>query len=446
MFGKLQGYFRGSDLYFTEYGKVAYKVCMKIHFIGDRGVSMRALKSMAEARGNTVSGSDRQSGGHKPENVEGCDLVVYTNAVRDDNCELLRARELGIPTIERAAYLGELSRAHTVTVAVAGCHGKSTTAAMLGEVFPRRDTTVHVGVAGASRVGGSKYFVTEACEYNRSFLHLTPDVGVILNIQYDHPDCYRSTEELVNAYAEFCAVSRATLINGDDRLCEGIHPKPLLFGLGTTCDYRADDIVNSNGFRVFTYKPRGGSAMRIELSVAGEHNVYNALATLAVADIAGLKLGEAKQALEGFCGLPRRFERRGLAYGKAVIVDYAHHPAEIAATINTAREMFPSVAVVFQPHTYSRTAAMLDDFAAALEKADEVMLAPVFAARETPTESGSSERLADKLGARTVGVLDPDGIIERVKALPQKAVIFMGAGDVDKLADRFIDEYNKSEK
>ena len=403
---------------------------------------MRALKSMAEARGNTVTGSDRQGAGHSPENIDGCDLVVYTNAVPDDNCELLRARELGIPTIERAAYLGELSRAHALTFAVAGCHGKSTTAAMLGDIFPRRETTVHVGVAGASRTGGAKYFVTEACEYNRSFLHLTPDIGVILNIQYDHPDCYRSTDELIKAYAAFCKNSRAVLLNGDDELCAGLHPKPMTFGLSERCDYTAKDIRNTDGYRSFTFVAPSAST-RVELSVAGEHNVYNALAALAVSDMAGIKLNDAKQAIENFCGLPRRFERRGIAYGKAVVTDYAHHPAEIAATIATAREMFPSVAVVFQPHTYSRTAALLDEFAAALEQADSVLLAPVYGARETPTEEGSSDRLAEALGSRCDNVCNtPDEIVDAAKSLPQKAVIFMGAGDVDKLADKFVSEYN----
>ena len=146
---------------------------------------------------------------------------------------------------------------------------------------------------------------------------------------------------------------------------------------------------------------------------------------------------------ENFCGLPRRFERRGIAYGKAVVTDYAHHPAEIAATIATAREMFPSVAVVFQPHTYSRTAALLDEFAAALEQADSVLLAPVYGARETPTEEGSSDRLAEALGSRCDNVCNtPDEIVDAAKSLPQKAVIFMGAGDVDKLADKFVSEYN----
>lgn len=402
---------------------------------------MRALKGMAEARGNTVTGSDRQGAGHSPANVDGCDLVVYTNAVPDDNCELIRARELGIPTVERATYLGELSRAYALTFAVAGCHGKSTTAAMLGEIFPRRETTVHVGVAGASRVGGVKYFVTEACEYNRSFLHLTPDIGVILNIQYDHPDCYRSTEELTDAYARFCENSRAVLINGDDELCAGLHPHPMTFGMNKNCDYTAEDVRDSNGFRSFTFKTPSAS-MRIELSVAGGHNVYNALAALATADMAGISPNDAKQAIEGFCGLPRRFERRGIAYGKAVITDYAHHPAEIAATIATAREMFPSVAVVFQPHTYSRTAALLDEFAAALEKADKVILAPVYAAREKPNAEGSSERLAEKLGILADGVCKtPTDILDAARSLPQKAVIFMGAGDVDRLADRFVSEY-----
>ncbi len=414
---------------------------MKIHFIGDEGVSMSALKAFAESRGNDVSGSDGARGGHDPKNVTGADLVIYTNAVPQDNCELVRARALGIPVIERAEYLGELSRVYGKTIAVAGCHGKSTTTAMLGEIFPRETATLHVGIAGASRVGGDGYFITEACEYNRSFLHLNPSVGMILNIQYDHPDCYKTFDALVAAYREFAEKSETLIMNGDDAVCRSIrHPAAVTFGFGSDCDYRAENVTEQNGYRTFEFV-HGSKKRRVELSVAGAHNVSNALAALAAADVCKIPLDAAIGRLRAFCGVSRRFERLGIAFGKIIYTDYAHHPSEIEATIKTAREMFPSVAVVFQPHTYSRTRALADDFAKALAKADAVALAPIFAAREKPIDGVSSELICDKLRAlgKPAECLHTfDDIAAFCKPLTEKALLFVGAGDINRTAEKFV--------
>lgn len=414
---------------------------MNIHFIGDAGVSMSALKTLAESRGNDVDGSDLAHGGHKPENVENADLVVYTNAIPPDNCELVRARALGIPTIERASFLGEIARAYGKTIAVAGCHGKSTTTAMLGAIFPREKATLHVGIAGASRVGGDEFFITEACEYNRSFHRLHPNVAVILNIQYDHPDCYKTYDELVEAYATFAASGGTTIVNGDDEHCRAVAKNAITFGTGAGCDYRAENIKSDNGYRSFELVC-GKTRRRVVLSVAGAHNVQNALAALAVADVCEIPLGTAVARLKSFCGVKRRFERLGIACGKTVITDYAHHPSEIRATLALAREMFPSVAVVFQPHTYTRTRALLGDFAEALADADSVALLPIFAAREKPIDGVSSELLCEKL--REIGkpaeVLHTfDDVRGFCTPLKEKALLFVGAGDVDAVAARFTE-------
>ncbi|MCM1367657.1 MAG: UDP-N-acetylmuramate--L-alanine ligase [Roseburia sp.] len=417
---------------------------MKIHFVGNLGVSMRALAALAAARGHTVTGSDRASGGHDGDNVVGCDLIVYTNAVPQDNEELVMARALGIPTVERATYLGELSKTYGSVIAVAGCHGKSTTTAMLGAAFSDRNPTVHVGVDGGSRVGSQRYFITEACEYKESFLQLKPDVGIVLNVQYDHPDYYRDDAQLIGAYKKFCARCKAVLVNGDDPLCEGLKGDAITFGLSETCKYRATNIRAENGCYGFDYY--GSRRAKITLSVAGRHNVYNALATLAAADMCGVGIAESARGLSGFYGIPRRFERKGIAFGKTVLTDYAHHPTEIEATIATAREMFPSVAVVFQPHTYSRTESLMDGFVGALAKADTVVLAPIFSAREKPNGL-SSHTLCRKLLEKTERAYCFDTFVEIVeycKKIDTKALIFMGAGDIDKAAELFInsDEYN----
>ena len=412
---------------------------MKIHFVGISGVSMQALASFAAARGHTVTGSDNSLCGHDPKNVEGADLVVYTCAVPMSNCELIRAKELNIPIIERAVYLGEMAATYGKVIAIAGCHGKSTTTAMTGAALMSHCPTVHVGVAGGSCVGSDRFFVTEACEYKSNFLHLKPDVGVVLNVEYDHPDYYRTEEQLISAYRRFCEKSKTVIVNGDDEVCMSLHKSPITFGLGEKCDYRAVDIKNENGYRSF--KLVGKKQAFVRLSVAGAHNVYNALATIAAADACGIKLAEVLPKIAKFTGIPRRFERKGIAFGKSVFTDYAHHPAEIAATIKTAKEIFPSVTVVFQPHTYTRTKSLMDEFAAALSAADTVILAPIFSARENPIAGITSHALCRKIVEQKEKAYCFDTfaeIVEHTKSVRDSAVIFMGAGDIAAVADLFI--------
>lgn len=299
---------------------------------------------------------------------------------------------------------------------------------------------MHVGVAGGSALGGRSVFITEACEYNKSFLHLRPDIGIVLNLGYDHPDCYADGAAVESAFSEFCAACAKTLVNGDDARCKALCDKPVTFGLGKHNDYRAENIKSENGCRSFVFlSPKRRAA--VSLSVPGEHNVYNALAALAAADMFGIGASAVK-GVNGFSGIPRRFERKCIAYGKTVFTDYAHHPDEITATIKLAREIFPSVAVVFQPHTYSRTRALLNEFAAALGKADTVLLAPIFAARETDDLGVSSDDIAKLLrenGRRAYCFGTMPEIVLACKTLKEKAVIFMGAGDIDKAADRLAE-------
>lgn len=418
---------------------------MNIHFIGINGVSMRALAELTESYGHFVTGSDAATTGHDKTAVEHAELVVYTNAVPDDNCELVRARELGIPAIERAAYLGELSKAYEKVVAVAGCHGKSTATAMLGAACKARVPTVHIGVRDSSSIGERGLFITEACEYRGSFLRLRPSLGIVLNVGYDHPDFYRTKSELTKAYAEFCALSKTSLVNGDDKYAVKLGKNRLTFGLGAHNDFRAKNITANNGKRAFVYK-HANTEFAVDLKVPGAHNVYNALAAIAAASMLGIDEHEAAKAIEDFKGLPRRFEYKGSAFGKEVYCDYAHHPAEISATISAAREMFPSVAVVFQPHTYSRTEAMMDEFVAALSDADTVALAPIFAAREKPTGT-TSHTLGRKIAENRKSVFCFDTfeeIIEACKMFEEKAIIFMGAGDIDKACDMFVKEAARS--
>ena len=395
---------------------------------------MRALSLLAISRGHTVTGSDRTLIGHDEKNIDGADLVVYTNAVGEDNCEVCAARKRGIPTVERAAYLGEVSRLYDKTIAVSGCHGKSTTAAMLGVALSDLRPTVHVGVSGSSHIGGQKYFITEACEYRKSFLHLSPSLGIILNVGFDHPDCYKSLDELKEAYRQFAANCKTVLVNGDED--NGING--VTFGFAEGNVYRAVDVKADSGKRSFTVLYKHKPLVNVKLNVVGSHNVFNALATIAAAHILGFNVSRAAQAMSSFGGLPRRFERKGITLGKTVISDYAHHPDEIRASIAVAKEIFPSVAVVFQPHTYSRTKALAREFADALSTADEVILTPIFAARESDDLGVSSKTIADCIIGTNCTCCSVDEAIEKCKSISEKAVIFMGAGDIDGAADRFL--------
>ncbi len=399
---------------------------------------MRAISDLAASLHHMVTGSDAATTGHRAEFAEGADLVVYTNAVPSDAPELVRARELGIPVIERAEYLGELSRRYGKTIAVAGCHGKSTATAMTGAALSSLRPTVHVGVAGASICGGSACFITEACEYNRSFLHLAPDIGVILNIDYDHPDCYGSEAELFDAYVRFAKQCKTLIVNGDDFRCAGIGG--VTFGYGEKNDYRAVDVRNENGFRKFSLTAHGKACGQIELTVPGAHNVYNALAAFAAASELGVKPREAREGLNAVRGIPRRVERLGTVKNRTVFTDYAHHPAEIEASVSLAKEMFGTAGVVFQPHTYTRTRALKERFAEALSKFDEIALLPVFAAREKPSDGANSDVIAKILAqsGKLAYEEDKNTVAARVDSFNSKAIVFMGAGDVDAIARRYV--------
>ncbi len=411
---------------------------MNIHFIGCLGASMSALADLTRSFGHNVTGSDRNLFGHDPKNIEGKDLVVYTNAVKDDNPELAAARRAKIKTVERAQYLADIAKNYSESVAVAGCHGKSTTTAMTGAALYSLDPTVHVGAADASKIGGTRVFVTEACEYNRSFLKLSPTVAAVLNVAYDHPDCYKTERELEESYARFISNAETAVVNGDDEFLSKFDC--LKFGCGGDNFYRAENIATENGLRSFDFYAGKKNSARVELSIHGAHNVYNALAAMSIAHILGVPPSSAAEGVKSFRGIARRFEYRGYAHGKAVYTDYAHHPDEIAATIASARELYDSVTVVFQPHTYSRTAALYKETADSLSAADTVILAPIFAAREKPIVGVSSALIADALlsHGKTATLASSIEDAAKLAALPgDDAVIFTGAGDIDKAADIF---------
>lgn len=346
---------------------------------------MRTLRTITARLGHETSGSDLTTGGHDPNNVKGANLVVFTGAISADNPELSAARENGVPTIERSEYLAAIAASFGRVIAIAGSHGKTTATALTAAATACLNPTVHIGgeYAGGD---GNEYFITEACEFRRSFLMLAPDVGVILNADLDHTDCYKTEAEAVEAFLAFGRRCRKLCVNGDDPRLGIDHPDKITFGLGENCDIRAvglcADGENRYSFSLFCL---GVNMGRLELSLVGRHNVYNALAAASVALGEGVSMSDIARAFVGFKGVARRMETLGYVRGARVIADYAHHPTEIRALIASLRPRARLI-VVFEPHTYSRTRDLFDKFATCFRGADEVVFLPVFAAREKTGE------------------------------------------------------------
>lgn len=439
-----------------------------VHFIGVCGVSMKALALLCARAGMNVSGSDKADSptletlcrngvyayrGSKPEVVEKAELVVYTACIPPDDAELVRAKELRRTVMERKAFLALVARLCRRTVAVAGTHGKTTTTAMISRIMGAQGVRF-IGHIGGDLPGGEisltdtgrDVFLTEACEYKRSFLSLSPDVAVILNVQFDHPDCYRDMSELEEAFRAFASNVRkgGTLVldyNLKDAFdVKGV--KKVTFGFNAGCDYRADEVSYENGIYSFTLYRYGEKGGRFTTRVYGKHNVLNALASLAVADALGLDTAYAGRSLADFCGVSRRFECKGMLDGGArVITDYAHHPDEIAAAIDTARVMTKGeITVFFEPHTFSRTKSMIDEFADSFYWADEVIILPTYAAREKSIEGGSAYDLYIRLKKKKPECLYMDGYGAAADYIKSKLnkngiILLLGAGKIDGIAD-----------
>ena len=447
-----------------------------IHFIGIGGISMSGLAEILLSEGFKVSGSDiretsltehlrelgaRVSIGQVAANIEDPDVVVYTAAIRPDNEELREAERRGIPMLTRAELLGELMNNYGEAINIAGTHGKTTTTSMITEILMRagKDPTVTVGgildsIGGNIRVGSSDYFVAEACEYTNSFLSFWPTIEVILNVEADHLDFFKDLDDIRHSFKEFInRLPRSErgflVINSDikdlDYFLKGLGCDYATFGSSPDADLSAKDISFDELARPsYTLLVDGEELGRVELGVTGIHNVYNSLAALAVARRLGIPLYDAKRALAGFTGTERRFEYKGEVQGFTIIDDYAHHPQEIEATIAAARH-YPhkKLWVAFQPHTYTRTKALLSDFAEALKEADEVILTDIYAAREQNTVGISSEDLAERIreaGGRVTYISDFSDIEKFIlnNLGTGDLLITMGAGNIVDVADALI--------
>ena len=447
--------------------KINFEKPIHIHFIGIGGISMSGLAEILLEEGFTVSGSDSKESpltkklesegaiihyGQCAENIsDGIDCVVYTAAINKANPELMEAVARKIPMLTRAELLGQLMKNYKTPIAVSGTHGKTTTTSMISHILLEGDLdpTISVGgilkaIGGNIRVGNSGTFITEACEYTNSFLHFFPKISVILNIEEDHLDFFKDLEDIRHSFHQFAELlpeDGTLIINAEIKdyaeIYEGLSCNVVTYGTNGCFDYSAKNITyDENGHVAFDLFRRGEYADHIQLSVTGDHNVSNALSAIAVADILGLSIDITKRGLLSFTGTDRRFEYKGEVGGVTIIDDYAHHPTEIAATLKSAAH-YPHKKLwcIFQPHTYTRTKALFSEFAEALAHADHVILADIYAARETDTLGISSTQLADAVkehGCDATYLPSFAAIEEFVTThcQPGDLLITMGAGDV----------------
>ncbi len=391
-----------------------------IHFIGVGGSGMFPIVQILLSQGYAISGSDNNPGetldaeqamgvtvymGQRPENLKGAELVVYSAAIMEDNPELVAARQMGVPVVERSEMLGLLTRHYSDCICVSGTHGKTTTTAMLTQILygAGLDPTAVIGgklpaIGGSGRAGSSSIMTCEACEFVDTFLHLAPDYAVILNVDADHLDYFGTLENIIKSFHKFAGMAtKAILYNGDDpntcKAVEGLDQPKTTFGWREDNDFYPANIVQKGGVKCgFDLMCRGENLGHIELNVPGRHNILNAVAAAAAALAVGATPAQIQEHLPQFRGAHRRFEVLGQVNGVTIADDYAHHPAELKVTLEAAKEMdFNRVWAVFQPFTYSRTALLLEDFAKVLPIADRVVLSAIMAP-EKSTPMGSTPK------------------------------------------------------
>lgn len=446
-----------------------------VYFCGIGGISMSGLAQILLSRGFKVSGSDRAPSeltdqlesegatvyiGQRGSNITNdIDIFVYTAAIHPDNPEFVKCKEFAIPMMTRAEFLGQLMKNYGSSVAVSGTHGKTTTSSMSGEILMAADLdpTLSIGgilpsIGGNIRIGSSDYFLTEACEYTNSFLSFFPKYSLILNIEEDHLDFFKDINDIRASFRKFAGLlpdDGALIINNKipdyKEICDGLECNIVTFGSDSDADYYPSDIsVTKEGHTEFVFNAPGNIKKEVTIKLLGYHNVLNAVASLALADLLKIDLDTAIKALLNFGGAKRRFEYKGSLKGINIIDDYAHHPTEIAATLTAAKD-YPheNMWVVFQPHTYSRTKAFMDDFARSLALCDNVVLTDIYAARENDNLGISSEDLQKKIQALGKNCyyfknFSDVEIFLLENCIPGDLLITMGAGDVLKIGENLL--------
>ncbi len=453
----------------------------RVHFIGIGGISMSGLAEILLSEGYIVTGSDAKDSliierlknlganiyiNHKENNVNGADLVIYTDAISKDNEELLKAYSLGIPVIDRATFLGALMKNYKNSIAVSGTHGKTTTTSMLSTILNRStlNPTILLGgqldeIGGNVKLGSKEYILTEACEYKGNILKYFPTMAIILNVDADHLDYFKNMDHILNTFIEYgnnLSSDSYLLINGDDansdKIMSTTKAKIVTFGINGDWDYTAENITFSQeGYPSYTLKIRGYGLYPVKLNVMGIHNVYNSLASIAAAHIYGIPIEDIQKNISFYTGVHRRLELKGFYKGVKIIDDYAHHPTEIKATLNALKNSTPgNIYCVFQPHTYTRTKLLLNSFAEAFIDADKVIITDIYAAREKDNGLIHSKDLAKAIfnyGSDAVYL----GTFEEVETYllshvkENDIILTMGAGNVYLIGDSIIEQNKEKE-
>lgn len=457
----------------------------KVYFIGIGGISMSGLAMILKKQGYIVEGSDisysntietlnsldiKISIGHSSENItDDIDAVIYTAAVSDDNEELTEAKIKNIKIIPRSELLGYIMNRFKYSIAVSGSHGKTTTTSMLSQILIdcELDPTIAIGgilpsIKSNTKIGESQFFVAEACEYCNSFLSFYPYVAIILNIDYDHVDYFGSIEDVRESFKKFTKnVPRegVLVINGDienlPQITDGLECNIITFGTNKNCNcdwYAENIVVREDGCYDFSIRKRTTDNRiidfgRCKISVIGEHNIYNCLSAVATCDFLGIDIKSKLPVLSNFTGAGRRFEYMGNFKNSTIYDDYAHHPTEIKATLSSAKNLnFDKVWCVFQPHTYSRTKALLEDFTQSFDDADVVIVTDIYAAREKKQDGIHSLDLVDRILKR-----DSNKKVYYIKSFEEiidflmknvsgnDIIITMGAGNINSVGKELIE-------
>lgn len=449
----------------------------RIHFIGIGGSGMCPLAEILHSKGYLLSGSDNNETdtlariralgipvtlGQKAENIGDAEMVVFTAALLPDNPELVAAKASGVPTFERSKLFGAITRKFGSCIGISGTHGKTTTSSMLTQMLMGSgiDTSAVIGgklplIDANGRVGEDDMLVCEACEFANTFLDLSPSCAVILNIDADHLEFFKTIDNLIASFTKFANLARDVIIyNGDDertlRAVDAADEKPRIsFGFAESNNWYAKNITFERGaFPVFEAYKNGEFAGTVRLNVPGRHNVLNALAALAAADFYGAEINLCINALSRFGGAGRRFEMLGVFNGVTIADDYAHHPAELKVTLESAKQMdFKRVWAVFQPFTFSRTYMLLDDFAEVLKIADRVVMTEIMGSREINTYDIHTEALAEKIPG-SVWFESFDTVAQYLydNAEEGDLVLTLGCGDVYKIAKKLIKLYKEADK
>ena len=441
----------------------------KVHMIGIGGSGMCPLAEILHNKGYEITGSDNNesdplervkkfakvSMGHKAENVEGTQLVIYSAAISADNVELQQAHKLGIPTMERSHVLGTLSRIYDNVIGISGTHGKTTTTSMLTQIliYGQKDPSAIIGgklplVDHYGVVGDSDTLVIESCEFKDTFLQLSEDIAVLLNIDNDHLDYFKTMENLVNSFHKFCSKAKVVFVNGDDKLAleavKDVNGKVITFGSKEEDDYHFKNVTRGKFGYCFEAFYKDESIGKFELHIPGRHNMYNAMASIAVSHYYGVESEYIINALKDFKGAARRFEFIG-EYGFMLADDYGHHPTEIRATLTAAKELnYDRVVVVFQPFTFSRTAMLLKEFGEVLSLADEVILTEIMGSREVNTYDIYSKDLQQLITVPCRIIDKFENIRDYIISTCKKGdlVLTLGCGDIYKV-DHLIEAYYK---